>query len=104
MVVAALGLVLLFVEDTVAQCEMLMSAESKRRKLLQKNWQQQQQRRFVDVKGCIFIIRAGFNGEQIFCFPFHQNQNSPVIGQRKIAPPRFKSAHQSGANFDSDEM
>ena len=54
---------------------------------------------------CLLLgLRASFNGEQIFCFSFHQNQNSPLIGQRRITPPRFKSAHQWGANFDFDEM
>ena len=48
--------------------------------------------------------RAGIHGKQIFCFSFNRNQDWPLIGQRKIKPPKFKSAHQSGVNFDFDEM
>jgi len=50
------------------------------------------------------LVRAGINGEQIFDFSFHQNQNSPLIGERKTTPPQFKSSRQSEANFDFDEM
>ena len=66
-------------------------------------------------------LGCDFTGNRSSVFHSIKNQNWPLIGQRKITPPKFRSAHQSralsyfdemkfksvdqsGGNFDFDEM